>query len=182
MEDEKCSECGVCCKLFLIDLSEDEYKSRDFKTQFDKFDFYEDFDFAEECGANIIEQDSDGCCIYLEDGKCSIHERRPEVCKEFFCSSDDSRFKEMIKQINNAKKVWYVYLLECMDGSYYCGVTNDVDSRMNAHSIGKGSKYVYRKGFKELLRCEKCSSKSEACKFGYQIKQLPRNEKLDWFD
>ena len=101
MED-KCFECGICCKLFLIDLSEEEYKSREFKTQFDKFDFIDDFDWAEECGANIIEQDSKGGCIYLKNGKCSIHQRRPESCREFFCMSKDKRFKEMIKHINSS--------------------------------------------------------------------------------
>ena len=186
MEDteisDKCSECGECCKLFLIDLNEEEYRSRVFKTQFDRFGFIEDFNQAEECGANILEQDSEGCCIYLKDGKCSIHETRPEACREFFCTSKDERFKKMIGMINKAKKDWYVYLLECMDGSFYTGVTNDVDARMEAHAMGKGSKYVYSKGFRELLRVQKCKDKSEACKYEYQIKQLSKNEKLDWFD
>jgi putative endonuclease len=79
-------------------------------------------------------------------------------------------------------KIWYVYLLECQDGSYYCGVTNDVDARMKAHAEGRGSKYVYRKGFQELLRVKECKDKSDACKCEYQIKQLQRSEKLEWFD
>ncbi|PJE81134.1 hypothetical protein COU58_04175 [Candidatus Pacearchaeota archaeon CG10_big_fil_rev_8_21_14_0_10_32_42] len=78
-------------------------------------------------------------------------------------------------------KKWFVYILECMDGSFYTGITNDVDKRMEKHAIGKGSKYVYKKGFKEILRTKKCKDKSEACKYEYEIKHLPRNEKLDWF-
>ena len=103
MED-KCSECGECCKLFLINLTEEEYKSKEFKTQFDKFDFIEDFNLAEECGANILEQDSKGACIYLEDGRCSIHQQRPEACREFFCTSKDEKYAGMIKDINEVKK------------------------------------------------------------------------------
>ena len=80
------------------------------------------------------------------------------------------------------EKKWYVYILECQDGSFYTGVTNDIDARMEAHAIGKGSKYVYKKGFKELLRVMPCKNKSEACKHEYQIKQLPKNEKIIWFD
>ena len=76
---------------------------------------------------------------------------------------------------------WYVYILECCDGSFYTGVTNDLDKRMKAHSEGKGSKYVYKKGFKKLLLAKPCKDKSDACKAEYQIKQLPRNEKLSWF-
>jgi putative endonuclease len=77
---------------------------------------------------------------------------------------------------------WYVYLLECCDGSYYTGVTTDLDARMKAHSCGKGSKYVFRKGFSRLLKSQICKDKSEACKFEYAIKQLPKNMKLDWFE
>lgn len=79
-------------------------------------------------------------------------------------------------------KKWWVYLLECLDGSFYTGVTNDLDARMEAHTTGKGSKYVYRKGFKEILKVKECKDKSEACKFEYQIKQLSRDKKLDWFE
>lgn len=80
------------------------------------------------------------------------------------------------------KKQWYTYVLECQDGSFYTGVTNDIDARMKAHVMGKGSKYVYKKGFKKLLRAKQCKDKSEACKCEYAIKQLPRNRKLNWFD
>jgi len=80
------------------------------------------------------------------------------------------------------KKQWCVYILECGDGSFYTGVTNDVDARMKAHIKGKGSKYVYKKGFNRLLRKKLSKDKSEACKWEYAIKQLPRNMKLSWFD
>ena len=84
--------------------------------------------------------------------------------------------------INKIKKNWVVYLLECQDGSFYTGITNDVDARMKKHAEGKGSKYVYKKFFKKLLRVKSCKDKSDACKCEYAIKQLPRNEKLSWFD
>ena len=77
--------------------------------------------------------------------------------------------------------VWFVYILECLDGSYYIGVTNDLDHRMMLHATGKGSKYVASRGFKELLASKECSSKSEACKAEYLIKKLKRGEKLGWF-
>ncbi len=79
-------------------------------------------------------------------------------------------------------KKWYVYILECQDGSFYTGVTNDIDSRMNVHATGKGSKYVCKKGFKKLVRAKQCKDKSTACKCEYAIKQLPRKKKLSWFD
>jgi putative endonuclease len=80
------------------------------------------------------------------------------------------------------EKIWCVYIIECQDGSFYTGVTNDVDSRMKSHATGKGSKYVSKSGFGKLLRVKLCKDKSDACKCEYYIKKLPRNEKLDWFD
>jgi len=80
------------------------------------------------------------------------------------------------------KKQWFVYILECCGGSYYTGATNDLDKRMVAHAGGKGSKYVCNKGFKILLRSKLCKNKSEAYKYEYSIKQLPRNKKLNWFN
>ncbi len=77
---------------------------------------------------------------------------------------------------------WFVYILECLDGSYYTGVTNDVNKRMNTHAEGKGSKYVYRKGFKKLIAAIPYKDKSNACKAEYQIKKLSRREKLEWFE
>ena len=80
------------------------------------------------------------------------------------------------------EKAWFVYILECSDGSFYTGVTNDLDKRMKAHAEGKGSKYVARKGFRCLLRSNECLDKSDACKAEYAIKQLDRCDKLAWFD
>jgi len=79
-----------------------------------------------------------------------------------------------------SKKQWSVYILECLDKSFYTGVTNDINARIKAHKTGKGSKYVYQKGFKKLLRTLVCKNRSEACKYEYVIKQLPRGEKLGW--
>ena len=84
-------------------------------------------------------------------------------------------------QLATSPKVWFVYLLECQDGSFYTGVTNDLDKRMKTQAEGKGSKYVRHKKFKQLLKSKQCENKSDAHKAEYQIKQLPKYEKIDWF-
>lgn len=99
----KCLECGVCCSLFLINLSREEYKSGKFKTQFEEFGLIDDFKKVSACGANILKQKKDGSCIYLKANKCSIHKLRPEVCREFFCASKLKKFKNMIEQIEEKK-------------------------------------------------------------------------------
>ncbi len=80
------------------------------------------------------------------------------------------------------EKQWFVYILECQDGSFYTGVTNNLDKRMKAHTEGKGSKYVANKKFRRLLKTKECSSRSEAQKEEYQIKSLAKWDKLDWFN
>ena len=36
----------------------------------------------------------------------------------------------------------YTYLLECSDGTFYCGWTNDLEKRVKAHNSGRGAKYT----------------------------------------
>ena len=37
---------------------------------------------------------------------------------------------------------WTLYLLRCRDGSYYAGITTDLDRRFREHAAGKGAKYT----------------------------------------
>ena len=39
-------------------------------------------------------------------------------------------------------KRWFVYVLECSDGSLYTGATTDVVERLATHQDGKGAKYT----------------------------------------
>jgi len=80
------------------------------------------------------------------------------------------------------KKFWGVYLLECSDGSYYTGITNNLNKRMKMHASGKGSKYVRARGFRGLIAFLNCKNKSEAMKTEYRIKQLSKKEKLEFFE
>ena len=79
-------------------------------------------------------------------------------------------------------KIWCVYLLQCLDNSYYTGITNDLEKRMLIHKSGKGSKYVKIRGFDKLLNFKQCKNKSDALKIEYKIKQLPRQDKLAFFN
>ena len=37
---------------------------------------------------------------------------------------------------------WHLYVLECSDGSFYTGITTNLDSRVKKHNAGKASKYT----------------------------------------
>jgi putative endonuclease len=76
---------------------------------------------------------------------------------------------------------WFVYLLLCGDDSIYTGISNDIEKRMKTHKQGKGSKYVARKRFKKLLYTIQAVDKVDAAKMEYRIKQLNRNQKIEFF-
>lgn len=73
--------------------------------------------------------------------------------------------------------MYYVYLLKCSDGSLYCGITNDLENRMEVHKSGKGSKYVRAHSPFELIYSEEHADKSAALKREIFIKNLPRKQK-----
>lgn len=37
---------------------------------------------------------------------------------------------------------FYVYVLECSDGTLYTGYTNNLKRRLDVHNSGKGAKYT----------------------------------------
>lgn len=73
---------------------------------------------------------------------------------------------------------WHCYLLECADGTLYCGITNDLDKRLAAHNAGEGAKYTRGRAPVKLLYREPCADKSAALKREMEIKALPRAAKL----
>ena len=75
-------------------------------------------------------------------------------------------------------KPWYVYILECGDGTLYTGITDDVPRRLRAHERGKGAKYTRGRGPLLLRYQEACESYSHALRREIQIKRLSRQEKL----
>ncbi len=74
---------------------------------------------------------------------------------------------------------WCVYLLRCKDNTLYCGMTNDLENRLQMHRSGKGAKYTRGRGPLELVYTEQCADKSAALKREFEIKSMPRNQKLE---
>ena len=71
----------------------------------------------------------------------------------------------------------YTYIVECADGSFYCGWTNDLEKRIKAHNEGKGAKYTKPRLPVKLVYFEEFDAKEEAMSREYHIKQLTRAEK-----
>ena len=73
--------------------------------------------------------------------------------------------------------MYWVYILQCIDGSFYTGSTNDVEKRLKAHFAGLGAKYTKSHKPVRLIYKEKFDTKSEALKREIEIKKLSRKEK-----
>ena len=74
--------------------------------------------------------------------------------------------------------MYYVYVLECQDGSLYAGMTNDLRRRMTLHAAGKGAKYTRSHPPRVLAGLWRCGGRTEAARLEYAFKTLPRAKKL----
>ena len=73
--------------------------------------------------------------------------------------------------------MWYVYILKCVDCSYYTGITKDIKARFKRHLAGRGAKYTRAKKPLEIIYTEKFNSKEEAQQRENEIKKLSRKNK-----
>lgn len=74
--------------------------------------------------------------------------------------------------------MFYVYMLECVDGTLYTGYTTDVTRRVAAHQRGAGAKYTRSRLPVRLCYVESYPDKSSALRREWEMKQLTRKEKL----
>lgn len=74
--------------------------------------------------------------------------------------------------------MFYVYILRCIDDTLYTGFTVNLEKRIDTHNKGKGAKYTRGRIPVELVYKEEYSTKSEALKREYFLKQLKRKEKI----
>ena len=72
---------------------------------------------------------------------------------------------------------WLVYILRCVDGSLYTGITSELPKRLKAHAAGKASRYTRSRLPVKLVYSEPQESKSAALKREAAIKKLPRRAK-----
>lgn len=73
----------------------------------------------------------------------------------------------------------FVYILLTERNTLYCGYTDNVEKRFQAHIEGKGAKYTKVNKPVKILWQKKFTTKSEALKEEYRIKhKLTRKQKL----
>ncbi len=77
---------------------------------------------------------------------------------------------------------WFLYLLECSGGSYYAGITTDVQARFQVHVAGKGARYTRAHPPLRILGFRQYADRSAASRAEWQLKRQPRDRKLAWLE
>ena len=72
---------------------------------------------------------------------------------------------------------WFLYVIECADGSLYTGIARDPQARFAEHAAGKGAKYTRSHPPVKLLMVEPHPDRSSALKAEYAFKRLTAAEK-----
>ena len=70
-----------------------------------------------------------------------------------------------------------MYILECADGSFYTGATDDLEHRLEQHQNGKGAKYIKCRLPVKMVYCEEFENVKDAFYREKQIKRLSRKGK-----
>ena len=78
-----------------------------------------------------------------------------------------------------APKPYTVYLLECEDGSYYTGITTDMDRRFQEHASrgSKAARYTRTHPVSRIAATWEAADRAEASRLEYRIKQLSHDQK-----
>jgi putative endonuclease len=74
-------------------------------------------------------------------------------------------------------EVWFVYVLQCADGTLYTGITKDLARRTKQHNAGTASRYTRSRRPVKLVYQEPQGSHSSALKREAAIKKLTRRQK-----
>jgi putative endonuclease len=86
------------------------------------------------------------------------------------------RGKSFIERRPNAMP-WFLYLIECADGSLYTGIATDVEARFCAHASGKGARYTRARKPLRVLASFELAGRSEALRAEYRVKRLSVQQK-----
>lgn len=79
-----------------------------------------------------------------------------------------------------ATSPWHLYLLECRNGSWYAGITNNLDARFAAHVAGRGARYTRANPPVRVLASRSYPDRASASRAEWQLKRQPRGRKLAW--
>jgi len=78
-------------------------------------------------------------------------------------------------------KTWYVYLLQCADGTLYTGISVDPQRRLAQHNAGRGARYTRMRLPVRLLGSQAAGTQREAILLEKAIKRRSPPQKKKTF-
>jgi len=93
-----------------------------------------------------------------------------------YLESDSIQFMPEYEDVDR----WCVYILECIDGTLYTGISNNIVKRLRAHRNGTGAKYTRGRTPLTLEAMKVVKNKSEALKLEYKVKKQRKDKKIDF--
>jgi putative endonuclease len=78
------------------------------------------------------------------------------------------------------KELWYVYIAECSDGTFYTGITNDIKRREKEHNTSdiKGARYTRTRRPVHVVYHEERCGRGEATIREREIKKMKKETKI----
>jgi len=76
---------------------------------------------------------------------------------------------------------WVLYLLECENGTYYAGITTDLDRRFAEHVFGIGARYTRANPPLRVVAARQFPDRASASRAEAALKKLPRKDKPGYF-
>ena len=76
---------------------------------------------------------------------------------------------------------WALYLLECENGTYYAGITTDIERRFAEHVFGIGARYTRANPPKCIVAIKEFPDRASASRAEAALKRLPRSAKPGYF-
>ena len=83
----------------------------------------------------------------------------------------------MTRQTEAQVGVWVLYILECSDGTFYTGITNNMQRRLDQHNAGRAARYTRGRRPVILRYREHCGGRSQALVREAAVKRLARTDK-----
>ena len=73
--------------------------------------------------------------------------------------------------------MWFCYVLECADGTFYTGIANSIDQRLSMHNRGRASRYTRGRLPVRLIYAEPHRDRSSASRREVEVKKMSRVKK-----
>ena len=91
------------------------------------------------------------------------------------------KFNDRTEGEPHAATEWVLYLLECDNGSFYAGITTDLNRRFAEHVFGVGARYTRANPPSRVIAVKGFPDRASASRAEAALKQLPRSEKVAFF-